>query len=30
MITVDGKLAAHWENTLIILEDGVEIVTETK
>ena len=30
MITVDGKLAAHWEITLIILEDGVEIVTETE
>lgn len=26
-ITVDGSLAAHYENTVIILEDGVEIVT---
>ncbi|MCL2850769.1 MAG: type I methionyl aminopeptidase [Firmicutes bacterium] len=28
VVTADGKLAAHYENTLIILEDGVEIVTE--
>ncbi|MCL2755663.1 MAG: type I methionyl aminopeptidase [Firmicutes bacterium] len=28
-ITVDGKLAAHYENTLIILENGVEVVTLT-
>jgi len=26
-VTVDGKLAAHYENTLIILQDGVEVVT---
>jgi len=26
-ITADGKLAAHYENTLIIHEDGVEVVT---
>jgi len=25
--TADGKLAAHYENTVIILEDGVEVVT---
>jgi len=29
VVTVDGKLAAHYENTLIIKEDGVEVVTET-
>ena len=27
-VTVDGSLAAHFENTLIITEDGVEVVTE--
>lgn len=26
-ITVDGKSAAHYENTLVIREDGVEILT---
>jgi methionyl aminopeptidase len=25
--TVDGKLAAHYENTLVVREDGVEILT---
>lgn len=27
-VTADGKLAAHYENTVIIKEDGVEVVTE--
>lgn len=26
-VTADGKLAAHYENTVIILADGVEVVT---
>ena len=26
-VTVDGKLAAHYENTVIVLENGVEVVT---
>lgn len=26
--TKDGKLSAHWENTVLITEDGVEILTE--
>ena len=26
-VTVDGKPAAHYENTLVIREDGVEILT---
>ena len=25
--TVDGRLSAHYENTVIVLEDGVEVVT---
>lgn len=28
--TVDGKLSAHWENTVLVTEDGIEILTETK
>ena len=27
VLTVDGKPAAHYENTLVIREDGVEILT---
>jgi len=27
VVTTDGKLAAHYENTLIVFEDGVEVVT---
>ena len=26
-VTVDGKVAAHYENTLVVREDGVEILT---
>ena len=26
-VTVDGKCAAHYENTLVVREDGVEILT---
>ena len=26
-VTVDGKLAAHYENTVVVREDGVEILT---
>ena len=26
-VTVDGKCAAHYENTVVIREDGVEILT---
>ncbi len=26
--TQDGKLSAHWENTVLITEDGIEILTE--
>ena len=25
--TVDGKLASHYENTIVITEDGYEILT---
>jgi methionyl aminopeptidase len=28
--TKDGELSAHWENTVLITEDGVEILTETE
>jgi methionyl aminopeptidase len=28
VVMADGKLSAHYENTLIILEDGVEVVTD--
>jgi len=27
--TKDGKLSGHWENTVLITEDGIEILTET-
>jgi len=27
VLTADGKLAAHWENTVIVTKDGVEIIT---
>ena len=26
-VTLDGKVAAHYENTLVVREDGVEILT---
>jgi methionyl aminopeptidase len=26
-VTQDGKSAAHYENTLVVREDGVEILT---
>ena len=26
-VTADGKWAAHYENTLVVREDGVEILT---
>ena len=26
-VTIDGKSAAHYENTLVVREDGVEILT---
>jgi methionyl aminopeptidase len=26
-VTVDGKPAAHYENTVVVREDGVEILT---
>ena len=26
-VTVDGKPAAHYENTLVVREDGVEVLT---
>ena len=26
-VTIDGKVAAHYENTLVVREDGVEILT---
>ncbi len=29
-VTADRKLSAHWENTILITEKGVEILTETK
>ncbi|MDD3497960.1 MAG: type I methionyl aminopeptidase [Candidatus Moranbacteria bacterium] len=29
-VTKDGKISAHWENTVLVLEDGIEILTETK
>lgn len=28
--TRDGSLSAHWENTILITKDGVEILTETE
>ncbi len=28
--TADGKLSAHWENTILITDKGVEILTETE
>ena len=28
--TEDGKLSAHWENTVLVTEDGIEILTETE
>jgi methionyl aminopeptidase len=27
--TADGKLSAHWENTVLVTEEGIEILTET-
>jgi len=29
VVTADGKLAAHYENTLIVMENNIEIVTQT-
>ena len=29
-VTVDGSLAAHYENTILITEDGPEILTVTE
>lgn len=28
--TRDGSLSAHWENTILVTKDGVEILTETE
>ena len=28
VVTADGKIAAHYENTVVITETGVEILTE--
>jgi hypothetical protein len=28
VVTVDGSLAAHWENTIAITADGPRILTE--
>ena len=28
--TADGKLSAHWENTVLVTEKGTEILTKTK
>lgn len=28
--TIDGSLSAHWENTILITDKGVEILTETE
>jgi methionyl aminopeptidase len=27
VVTADGKASAHYENTVVILQDGVEILT---
>ena len=27
VVTIDGKLAAHYENTIVITENGCEILT---
>jgi len=28
--TVDGSLSAHWENTVLVTKEGIEILTETE
>ena len=28
--TKDGTLSAHWENTVLVTEDGIEVLTETE
>ena len=30
VVTVDGKLSAHYENTVVITSDGVDILTEAE
>ena len=28
VITQDGKLSAQWEHTIVVLKDGIEILTD--
>jgi len=28
VITKDGKLSAQWEHTIVVLKDGIEILTD--
>ena len=28
VITRDGKLSAQWEHTIVVLKDGIEILTD--
>jgi len=28
VITNDGKLSAQWEHTIVVLKDGIEILTD--
>ncbi len=29
-VTLDGQLSAHWEHTILVIEDGHEVLTRSR